>query len=380
MIEVSERTAVILIDALGFELCDRHGFDPPGLASRTRLRTVLGFSQAALTSMLTGRDPVSHGLWMMYSFASGRSPFGLLRMLRPLGGPDRLWVRNLLNWKLSRLERRSAYFSLYDIPGDILELLDMPARRSVFEPGGGGSMRSVLDQASEEGGLFVRDYNTPEEQAFGELETALEKGRSSFNLVYTAGLDSLLHWHGPSAEEVGARLRVYGERIGSLVKKFPDTRFIVLGDHGMCEVERHVDLIASVEAAGLKIPEDYIPFYDSTMARFRSGGEGARAAISEILERSPGGRVLGAEELESLGVYFPAGEFGDLIFLCEPGTIIMPSFMGEARLKGMHGYHPDAPCMDSVMYSNEEFKEDEARLTGIASFLLPGFRGGVSEP
>ncbi len=373
---MGERTVVILIDALGCELVDHHGFSPGSLPFRTRLKTVLGFSQAALTSILTGSAPDVHGLWMMFSFVGGGSPFGLLRGLRLFGGPDRLWVRNLLRWKLSRIDRVTAYFSLYDIPREVLERLDLPARKSVFGPLGGGNRRSILDQAYDEGGVFIRDYDTPEEQAFDELESALETGESSFHLVYTAGLDSDLHRYGSREEAIGSRLRLYRERIDSLVSRFPDPRFIVLGDHGMCDVTGHIDLIKSVEATGLKIPGDYVPFYDSTMARFRVSGERASRAISEILERSPGGKLLGTEELNSLGVHFPRGEYGDIVFLCDPGTIILPSYMGSAPVKGMHGYHPGASCMDSVMFSSEEFQGDEAPVTGIARFLLPGFRGG----
>lgn len=373
---MSERTVVILIDALGLELADYHGFRPGSLPHRTRLRTVLGFSQAALTSIFTGSAPDVHGLWMMYSFASGGSPFGILRGLRMFGGPDRLWVRDLLRLKLSKVDRISAYYSLYEIPGAVMERLDLPARKSVFNMAGGGNRRSIIDQAFEEGGVFIRDYNTPEKQAFKELESALATGKTSFHLVYTAALDSDLHRYGSREEAIGSRLRLYSERIDSIVSRFPDTRFIVLGDHGMCDVTGHVDLIESVAVTGLKIPDDYVPFYDSTMARFRVSGQRASDVLSEVLDRSPGGRLLGTEELRALGVYFPAGEYGDIVFLCDPGRIILPSYMGSAPVKGMHGYHPDTACMDSVMLSSEEFEGDEASVTGIAGFLLPGFGGG----
>jgi len=163
---LSKRTVIILIDALGREITDRHDFGPESLPYRTTLKTVLGFSQAALTSILTGSAPDEHGLWMMYSFASGRSPFNILRTLRSFGGPDRLWVRDLLRWKLSRIDRISAYYSLYEIPGNVLDRLDLPARRSMFGRSGGGKRRSIIDHASDKGRVFIRDYNTPEEQAF----------------------------------------------------------------------------------------------------------------------------------------------------------------------------------------------------------------------
>ncbi len=376
---MSKRTAIIIIDALGSEMAERHGFRPETLPDRTSLRTVLGFSQAALTSILTGSVPDEHGLWMMYSFASGRSPFNILRGLRPFGGPDRLWVRDLLRWKLSRVDRISAYYSLYEIPGEVLEHLELPARRSIFDQSGGGKRRSIIDHAFDEGGVFIRDYNTPEEQAFDDLESALESGGALFHLVYTAGLDSDLHRYGSMDREIGARLARYSRRIDSIVSRFPDVRFAVLGDHGMCDVTAHIDVMGAVEAADLRIPGDIIPFYDSTMARFKVRGKRAEAILREVLEGTSGGRLLDADELKSLGVSFQGDEYGDIVFLCDPGTIILPSYMGSAPVKGMHGYHPDSPCMDSVMFSNEEFEGEEASVDAIAGFLLPGFRGGESK-
>ena len=373
---LSKRTVVILIDALGFEMSERHGFQPAALPDRTRLKSVLGFSQAALTSILTGSAPDVHGLWMMYSFTPDRSPFGFLRSLKSFGGPDRLWVRDLLRWKLSKIDRISAYYSLYDIPGEVLCRLDLPARKSIFDRCGGGMRRTIIDQAFDEGGTFVRDYSAPEDQAFDDLESVLEKGESRFHLLYTAGLDSDLHSVGSIEDSIGSRLARYSARIDSIVSRFPDIRCIVLGDHGMCDVTDHIDLIGAIEKTVLKIPEDYIPFYDSTMARFKVFSEKASRVISDLLLDYPGGRLLDTEELRSLGVHFPGGLYGDIVFLCDPGSIILPSYMGNAPVKGMHGYHPDVPCMDSIMLSNEEFGEDEARITEVAPFLLPGFRGG----
>ncbi len=376
---MNKRTVIILIDALGREMTDRHGFGPESLPYRTTLKTVLGFSQAALTSILTGSVPYEHGLWMMYSFASGRSPFNILRGLRSFGGPDRLWVRDLLRWKLSKIDRISAYYSLYEIPGNVLERLELPARRSMFARSGGGKRRSIIDHASDKGGIFIRDYNTPEEQAFDDLESALESGGAHFHLVYTAELDSDLHRFGSMDEALGSRLMQYSRRIDSIVSRFPDVRFAVLGDHGMCDVNAHIDLKGAVESTGLKVADDFIPFYDSTMARFRVFGERAEVLLREVLDGSAGGSLLDPEELKSLGVLFPEAEYGDIVFLCDPGTIILPSYMGSDPVKGMHGYHPDAACMDSIMFSSDEFEGEEASIAGIAGFLLTGFRGGENK-
>ncbi|MCK4236573.1 MAG: hypothetical protein KAX38_05605, partial [Candidatus Krumholzibacteria bacterium] len=109
-------TVVILIDALGFELAARHRFHPGGLTNRVRLGTVLGFSQAALTSIFTGLTPDRHGLWMMYSFAHGSSAFGWLRLIPKSVSSEKLWLRRLIRWKLENLDGVRSYYSLYSVP------------------------------------------------------------------------------------------------------------------------------------------------------------------------------------------------------------------------------------------------------------------------
>ncbi|MBN1884619.1 MAG: alkaline phosphatase family protein [Candidatus Krumholzibacteriota bacterium] len=367
------RTVVVIIDALGAELARTHGFAVAGLAHGRRLESVLGFSQAALTSILTGVRPDRHGLWMMYAF-DDRSPFRFLRCFPDALGTRRRIVRRLVRWKLGALDRVGAYYSLYDVPKRVLGCLDLPARRPLFEPGGGQGTPTVIDRAIERGDrCFVRDYRCPELEAFDDLDQALDAGRHDFHLLYTAGLDAVLHRFGTGHEETAKRLRLYEKRLGRIVSKCD--RMIVLGDHGMCDVERTVDLIARVEALGLRVPRDVVPFYDATMARFRVRDARVRSGLEQLLGELGCGRILDEAEQRLLGVRFEDGRFGDLIFVVETGTVIEPSFMGRTAPAGMHGYHPAAPCMDSLMLSSE-LADGCRSITDVASLVLPGFAAG----
>ena len=104
---MNDTTVVVIIDALGFELAERHGFQISQLPHRARLGTVLGFSQAALASILTGRAPDEHGLWMMYSFAGRASPFAWLAFVPLRVSSRRLWLRRLIRWNLERVHIHS---------------------------------------------------------------------------------------------------------------------------------------------------------------------------------------------------------------------------------------------------------------------------------
>ena len=371
-------TIVILIDALGYEIAEKHRFRPAGLSNPVRVETVLGFSQAALTTILTGLEPYRHGLWMMYAFAGSRSPFGWLRMV-PLSSERRL-LRNAIRWVLDRVYRIGSYYSLYSIPRDILFHLDLPARGRMFGPGGADPARNIFDDIERRGGAWrTWDYRVDEEEAFDALERSVERGEGGFRLLYTAGLDAAMHRYGTEDERVGCLLEWYGDRIERIIDKSRGERIVVLGDHGMCDVRHHTDLMAKIDRLELRIPDDYIPFYDSTMARFRIVRDGAGERLRELFSGIERGHLLESAEAERLGVHYPDGRFGDLVFLVDPGTIILPSYMGSEGVAAMHGYHPESPCMYSALLANEEAEEYPAALTDVASFLLPGFEGGVGK-
>ncbi len=368
-------TIVILIDALGYEIVERHGFRPSGLSKPSRVETVLGFSQAALTTILTGLEPSRHGLWMMYSFAEGSSPFRWLRLV-PFSSRRRL-LRNAIRLVLDRLYRVESYYSLYSIPSEVFPYLDLPARRRMFAPGGSGAAENIFDELERRGEAWrAWDHTFGEEEAFDAIERSVDRGDGSFRLLYTAGLDSTMHRHGTRSEQTACHLDWYRDRIERIVSKTKGERVFLMGDHGMCDVERYLDLPALVGGLDFRVPEDIVPFYDSTMARFRVRTESAGERLRGFLSGLEGGRLLDEGEMKQLGVLFPDGRFGDPVFLVDAGTIILPSYMGVEGVSAMHGYHPDNACMYSALFSNVETARPPSSLDHIAGYVLPGFAGG----
>ena len=377
---MNKGTIVILIDALGFTIAEEHGFHPSSLPSKARLKTVFGFSLAALASIITGLMPEKHGLWLMYSFARKSSPFTWLALMPRSVSARRLWLRRLIRWNLACVSRVRGYYSLYDVPREVLPHLDLPARGNIFMPRGAGTVPTIFDDL--DGNTvphMVWDYRTPEARAFDELEEAVRGERASFYFLYTAGLDSDMHRYGTKAPRVKEHIAWYRDRIDRVAgaaRGAADAGLVVLGDHGMCDVTSHIDIMKQVEALGLQIPRDYVPFFDSTMARFKINSTRARAALEKLLSGQPSGRLMGGVDLKGLGVAFPDGRFGDLIFLADPGVIILPSYMGSEPVAAMHGYHPDTEGMYSVMLSNRGLPARELSLCDVAGIVLPGFKPG----
>ncbi len=365
---------VIIIDALGYDIARRHLFSPAGLGRAVRVKTVFGFSQAALTTILTGLDPAAHGLWMMYSFGGDEFPFAWLRYLPAFASSDRLWVRKLLNWKLAHIDGISAYYNLYDVPRKVLCHLDLPARKRLFSIDSVKGCRTVIDRAvAGDVPLFIRDYHTREDRAFDELNGALSREKAGYYLLYTAGLDSTMHKYGTDHEETARHLAWYEGRISALLSAYPGIKFTVLGDHGMADVRNHVDIAALIEPLGLKVPVEYIPFYDSTMARFRIKDAVCENKLRGALSKVKAGRFVEAEEMKDLGIRFDDGRFGDLIFIMDEGNIILPSFMGKDPVAAMHGYHPETSSMFSALFANYVLPRDQFELTDVAGFIAPRF-------
>ena len=365
----------IIIDALGYQLCRKYDFSPSGLPAVKKLRTVPGFSQSALTSIFTGCYPDEHGLWMMYSFSREQSPLKWLSILPDGVSAGRRWLRRLIDWKLRRADGIKSYYSLYSVPGKILSLIDFPARRNIFIPGNDDRPRSFLDELYSRGRkIFIRDYHTPEKDSFSHLKNAVGEGRFDFYLLYTAGLDAALHKHGTDSVEIENHLRWYRRELEEVLSAGGDMNMVVMGDHGMCDVTGWFDLMSRVEELDLRIPEDYIPFYDATMARFRIFSDHAGRELEKLLGEINEGYLLQESDRRELRIDFQDNIFGDIIYLMREGTIINPSYMGDSPVRGMHGFHPDAECMYSALFTDLERAEGIRSITDVAEVLLPGFR------
>jgi len=367
---------VIIIDALGFDITESHQFDPPGLSKKGRVKTVFGFSQAALTSIMTGAAPQDHKLWMMYSFDQKGSPFHWLRNMPRFVSTERRWLRRIVDYQIVRNIRVSAYYNLYDVPSRALSYLDIPARKQLFTPDSVPGCETLIDKGMKKNlPVFIRYYDIDEKVAFQDLRDALAgrggKNNEGLFLLYTAGFDSTLHRFGTQSQQTRDHLRWYEEELSKVLSAGDDIDLFLFGDHGMCDVTSSIDLISIVEKEKLSIPDDYIPFYDSTMGRFRINSEKGKDRLESCLAELSGGRILKEEELRALGVWFDDGRFGDLIFLADPGVMIVPCFMGKKPIAGMHGYHPDASCMDSALYMNNDRTGDGISLLDIAPMILP---------
>lgn len=350
---------VIFIDALGWEVLKGRKFLEEEMPYRQKLRSVFGFSSACVPSILTGRTPREHEHWSYFFYSKETSPFRFLRPLAwmPRALTERGRVRHLISRVVGRIMGFTGYFQLYNLPFKHAGLFDHCEKNDIFKAGGmnrGDNIFDVLER--NEVPYHVSDWHNCEEDNLKDCEDAILDDDIEFAFLYMASMDGLLHQVGKESDQVDGKLVWYEEKLRKLLNvarsRYKDVRVFICSDHGMATVEKDIDLMSTVEALPLTYGTDYVAVYDSTMARFWFMNDDARALVSHTLEGQDCGRILSEDDLQALGCDFEGDRFGELIYLLEPGSIIVPSHMGLNTITGMHGYHPDHEDSDAALLSN----------------------------
>lgn len=368
------RLVVLLVDALGATLAAKRPGFVPALGHRRTLDTVLGFSSGALPTLFTGRLPQEHGRFLMYRRANGATPFagfGAIGLLPPR--LQRSWRVGRWLTRVVRARGVDGYFSLYDVPRPLLRHFDLAEKADPFAPGGlpGGSLWDTLERR----GLPWSRWNwrTPEAESLAALERRLAGGDEAFLFCYTAELDAAQHREGHSGPAVAACLDRYHATVARLERIARDRGealwIYLLSDHGMVEVTRTADVMGALAGLRHRWPGDYLAFFDSTFARFWWRTPGARAEVMAALSGAGFGTWLDPQRLAREGAAFPRREYGEDLFLLDPGVLMVPSFMGRERLAAMHGYDPSHPDMAALLWSNRPIPDQVRHLAAVRGFL-----------
>lgn len=373
---------VIFIDALGWEVLRNKKFLKDELPYRRKLRSVLGYSSACVPSILSGKFPKEHEHWSFY-YHNKKSPFKWLKFFKfiPEFITKRSRVRNIISKLIKKVLGFTGYFQLYNVPFDRIGQLDYCEKKDLFSPGGlnkGDTIFDVMNQRSIP--YHVSNWREGETTNLSRLENDLENKNQKFAFLYLADLDGLLHQVGKESPKVDEKLIWYEDKLKQTLTTartyYKDVRVFICSDHGMATTYKDYNLMDRVEKLGFKQGQDYIACYDSTMARFWFKSQEAKESIEKLLLHIHDGRMLDKAELKKLGCDFEENKFGELIFLMNPGVIIVPSHMGKDTITGMHGYHPDHNDSDAVLLSNVEPETDPKGITDL--FNLMTFELGIN--
>jgi hypothetical protein len=386
MTDAKRVTIAVLIDALSWDALDASRLLADRRACCKRLRTILGFSSAAVPSILTGQLPRTHGRWSYLYYDPDRSPFGWTRPAR-LAGPltrhplvDNPLLKRMVSRWTARRRGYDGYFPVYDFPLQHLHLMDHCSKVWDFKPAA-FACPSIVDilQRAETPAEFLT-YPLPEEQIFADCQAGLEAGRARLYFLYLTAIDALGHAHGPVGAPILERLTWYDARLRQLLaageRAGYDVDLYLFSDHGMVKTTHTSDLRRQIEAAGPRFGRDYVAVYDSTMARFWYLNPDCRPIIEERLHADGCGRILTADEKTRYGVDFAGDRFGETIYLLSSGIVFHPSHMSRRVLTAMHGFDPDDSINDGVFLATRAPAAAPDDITHLLPLLLASL--GVS--
>ncbi len=376
----------VLIDALGWALVEDRDFLSDLLPHRRPLRTILGYSSGAIPTILTGRPPVEHGHWNLFYYDPARSPFAWLKHLAFV--PDRLLDHRMTRRVLKEVGRRLLGLGpLFEVCVNtrLLPWFDFIEKRNIYAPGGIVGGPSIFDElVRQDVPHRVYSYHRfTDEEVLRQADQDLRQGHRGFFFLYLSEMDRFLHGHCERDAALDRQLDSYAERLRAVLETArtvdPDASFTILSDHGMTPVGQSYNLVAEIERLGLRMPDDYLAVYDSTMARFWFFTSRGRQAITERLASVPCGRILDDAELDGLGILFADRRYGELVFLLDPGWLVGGSgFSGPGWTPaGMHGYHPDDWHSDAILLSNREPGPEVRTIADVYPLMLEAARAAA---
>ena len=190
-----------------------------------------------------------------------------------------------------------------------------------------------------------------------------EGERPGLVIVYFADVDSAGHAYGPDSEQLRAAVERVDATVGRLANEAraarPRINIVILSDHGVSAVRKHIDFTADANLEGCKASNEA----PMTMLYCRE----PERVHAELTSRTRDYVVYRRGELPAHLHYSGSARIGDLVVLPRGNDIIQalppgdPESKSVPALKGMHGYDPRA----------------NAEMSGILIGAGPAFREGA---
>jgi hypothetical protein len=143
----------------------------------------------------------------------------------------------------------------------------------------------------------------------------------------------------------------------------------VFSDHGMTPVTECHDVQSVIALSGLDRSR-YQAFFDSTMVRFWPRDGEVKVRIEEVLAPLEYGRILSDSDKAELGLRFKTNEYGEIIFVMNPGHLVVPSYVGSSAPKAMHGFHPSDEYSRACFLSSKELDSPPHHIRDLFSFFV----------
>lgn len=366
----------IFIDAFGWEVYKKHGFNHKAIKSRKKLETTFGFSSGADPSILTGRYPDEHTHWSSFYYDPKNSPFKFCKYLSFLPKIifDRFRPRHYLSKLIKYVNGYTGYFEIYSVPFSKLPYFDYLEKHDYFVPNGILKTETIFDWCVANNVPYhCSNWRESETYNINALKEQIDEKKIEFAYLYLPTLDGIMHNNGTEHKKTKEKLHWLEKQITDIYdyadEKYDEVSLHIFSDHGMCDTKGSTDLISIIDKSSLIYGKDYVAMYDSTMARFWFLNDNARVEIEKILRTVDSGTIVSDDELKDMHVFFEDRKFGELFFLMNPGILINPCYFGKDAIPGMHGFHPNDKDSPSLMFSSTNIDDDIVSITDIRKVM-----------
>jgi len=324
------------------------------------VKPTFGFEPDA--AYLAGRYPDEADGGAQFWHMPEKSPFGFTRLLpKSLNHlpelPQKI-LRKLIIW-IAKQNSESPNLSTARIPFHLLNQFS-PAMSHHLDHSEFLNEETLFDLLRKFGKPYLF-HAAPDFKV--TMKAVLDRAKNElfqpyeFAFVHIGNLDRVGHKYGPASPQITKELNHLDKGLeylyADLKHRFNKVNLVIMGDHGMMEVNHHLNLLPQFKKHHLVNGRDFLYILDSTMARFWFYNNAAQKTVESILSGIAGGRILTSEDHYFYHLNWPHNRFGDLIFLADPGILIFPNhFQLNAPVKGMHGYDPESKGQHAALIIN----------------------------
>ncbi|MCF8057801.1 MAG: alkaline phosphatase family protein [Bacteriovoracaceae bacterium] len=362
-----KKTVLILADAFRNDYLDRGVtpfLDKEKINAHYVRKIVPGNGFCERSEIFTGKHPAETGFFTAIDLSKEKNIYSRFSpLLNILNIFLKIFPSILLEKVLRRLiweivSKTKYPMHPYKIPLNILKYFTLTEDKVDMRKKGALGCLSIFDYIEQNGGRYFYDSFTALNIAqkgddHYRINIALENADEAYShyFIYLSELDAIGHKYGPESKEINKAIHEMDQKIEYLIQRFktkaPDTQFIILGDHGMVEVEQKIDAISILNNTFNKYPislgKDYLYFLDSTLVRIWIKDNSFKAQVLNEFRnnnelKTKGQFITKANAIELQIPY--TSESPDLIWWAKSGTLVSPDFFHrrEEGIKGMHGY------------------------------------------
>lgn len=223
--------------------------------------------------MWTGTYPQTHGYWVYWGLSKEerRKNERILSIFEVFPkGKARILARHIFRYFLMKANNPAQAWFMPSLPD---ELQPYFSRCGVdFHPDTyAGLAPSMFDKLRDSGIKYRwRESHSLEPSDFQPV--LVPTGEKFVEVISITNLDKVGHAAGPSGrktqKEVQRIDRFVREVVSNYSRVVEDLNVVLLSDHGMANITKKIDIKGELDKLPLRHGEDYLGFYDSTMARF----------------------------------------------------------------------------------------------------------------